>query len=199
MNRLIIILIGIFLISACKKNGAGKSENHDGTKIKTPFGDEQEIFDLADTIDLKKISPQRGQLNVDSLVFTSEDEYLDNQIKHPLLPFYLSYNEWKTIRCIIAINENSYWNKRMIGLVETSTKLRINLNNQEVHLRPDSLIQFEEGVWENIFRNDSISVRLLTNFKKGDISRSLTGKGKIEIQINDKVYIKSGFFVAKIK
>ena len=193
--KILISIISIILLFACSTKR--ESEN----KI-VEFTSQNDTLDVPkDTNQKEKVVSilERDELTLDSLVVISENEYRENRLNHPLLPFYLSYGEWKTIGCIISINEGSYWNKTMIGLIETSDSLRINLNNQNIYLKADSLVKFAEGTWTNTYYNDSISIRLLSNFRKRDVLRHLTGKGKIEIKINNKRYLESGYFVAEIK
>ncbi len=147
-----------------------------------------------------ELSTRKGdELNFDSLVMLSEEDYRSNSDRHPMIPFHLSYDEWETIGCIVAINRDSYWNKTLIGLIEESNQLRLNWKNEEIHLMPDNLIEFDEGIWRNSYTNDSISASVLIDFKAGEILSSITGNGIIKIQINDVTYSESGYFVAKVK
>lgn len=193
--KILISIISIILLFACST----KRESENKIVESTSQNDTLDVANDTSQKEKEVVILERDELTLDSPVVISENEYRENPLKHPLLPFYLSYDEWKTIRCIISINEDSYWNKTMIGLIETSDSLRINLNNQDIYLKPDSLVKFKEGIWTNTYYNDSISVRLLSEFENGGILRHLTGKGKIELKINKKKYLESGYFVAEIK
>ncbi len=146
-------------------------------------------------------NPSHGslRLNLDSLHFISEREYLDDTLNHPLRAFSLSYPEWETISCIIAINEDSYWNKAMIGLIEKSGTLRINYKGKTIRLNPDKKVPFQKGEWRNTFRNDSLVVNLLIDLDEKKVMNSLTGNGKLQLVNQGQVYKETCFFVAQLK
>lgn len=141
-------------------------------------------------------------VNSDSVEFSNPiatETYLKDSIRFPLRPFYLSYDEWKTIGCIIAINEDSYWDKSMIGLIESSGSLRINFRGQKICLAPEKTIPFQLGTWKNTYQNDSIQAHIAVDFLDKGIQRHLTGLGQIELHVNKKRYTTTAYFVTEVK
>lgn len=65
--------------------------------------------------------------------------------------------------CKIVLNERLYWNKKgIIGTIEKSGNLKVEIDNQEIYLTPKNLVEFKKGVWRNSYKNDSIFVRIAT-------------------------------------
>ena len=83
------------------------------------------------------------------------------QDKHTLNQFYLSYSEWKTISCIISLNQSHYSDKAMIALIEKSEKLRIKHLGQIIYLSPVKKVEINKGQWINTYNNDT--TRFLSN------------------------------------
>ena len=177
----------IILIMGCASNGKRSDDLSQGERAM----DSKEEPGILGT--------KGDEKNLDSLVMITGKDYRSNPGKHPMMPFYLSYDEWKTIGCIIAINKDSYWNKTIIGVIEKSNQLRLKVNNEDIHLVPGNLIEFKKGTWRNTYNNDSISVNVLIDLKEGEILRNLAGNGIIEIEINDMTYTEIGYFVAKVQ
>jgi hypothetical protein len=110
-------------------------------------------------------------------------------------PFYLPYEEWKTIRCIISIDESDFWDKAMIGLLQKSGTLRIRSKNQDIFLKPLEANPIKEGIWTNTYSNDSIEIKISSNFENKRIMRSLTGYGSIQGRFGKTHFFENAFFV----
>jgi hypothetical protein len=117
-----------------------------------------------------------------------------------LSEFYLGYDEWKTIRCIIASNEDTYWDKSMIGLIEKSGLLRIEYLEKTIHLKPLKRKNIEMGIWNNSFKNDTIQIDIYIKFdnKKG-IMGAITGKGNIKGKIGNSNFSDKIFCVNELE
>jgi hypothetical protein len=139
--------------------------------------------------------------------FASDTELKSKSIKQKIeqenfLPeFYLSYDEWKSISCILSSSENAYWDKSMIGLIEKSGLLRIEYLGKKILLKPIKYKTIEEGIWTNTFKNDSIQLHISINFdnKKGHrIIRSITGNGSIQGKIGSRKFDDKVFCVYEL-
>jgi hypothetical protein len=120
--------------------------------------------------------------------------------KHVLNQFYLGYSEWKTISCIISINESHYWDKAMIGLIEKSDKLRIQYLGQTIYLSPEKKVEINKGKWINEFNNDSCKITITINFDNDiGIMRCITGEGYVSGSINSKTFEEKIFAVYQTK
>lgn len=150
----------------------------------------------------KKRVEQRGrngenglEVYLDTITLSKREIYRNEGELHPLTPFYLSYEEWKTIECIISIDENDYWDKAMIGLIQKSGTLRIKHKNQDIILNSFKANPIKEGIWTNTYSNDSIEIKLSTNFEDNRIARRFTGLGNLQGRIGKVHFIEGAFFV----
>ena len=132
---------------------------------------------------------------LDTIKSTREEVYHSEELLHPLRPFELTYNEWKSIQCIISMSEKSYWDKYMIALIEKSGNLRISYRNRTIRLKPADNIKIAAGEWTGIFRNDSIQVKLSTNFVGGQNKRTMRGPGSLVATIGNRTFEEQAFFV----
>lgn len=136
----------------------------------------------------------------DTSRLAEDDIYELEKAKHMLNQFYLSYSEWKTISCIISINESHYWAKAMIGVIEKSNKLRIQYLGQTIYLSPEKKVKIDKGQWINTFSNDSCKITVTINFyNKVGIMSSITGEGYLSGSINNKVFEEKIFAVYETK
>jgi hypothetical protein len=124
-----------------------------------------------------------------------------NEPKSYLLnQFYLSYDEWKTISCELVSDGSRYSDKAMIGLIEKSGKLRIDYLEQKIHLKPDSLPEIREGLWQNIYTNDTIHITVAINFdNKKKYAHCITGNGSMKGLINGKPFSENVFGIYQTK
>jgi hypothetical protein len=140
------------------------------------------------------------EVYLDTIAFSKGELYRRDSSRHPLTPFYLSYPEWETINCIVAIDERDYWDKAMIALIEKAGTLRISYRGQLIHLKPVTATEMKEGNWSGTFSNDTIKVTIVSRLEKKRILKSLTGFGSVEITNNyQSFYEESVFLVSKIE
>jgi hypothetical protein len=194
MKNIILIFILSYILGCSYKKEESKSQLD---KLRPISKLEKIISDSLENRSSSSVPQLKSNRNL--VVIDREKQYRNDTINHPLRPFYLSYEEWKTIGCIISINENTYHNKLMIGLIERSNNLRIKIDNKKTYLKPESVIKFKNGLWKNVYKNDTISVKIWTELTPCCIMRTISGNGTIELQINDKTYTETAYFVAKIK
>lgn len=121
--------------------------------------------------------------------------YRQDSLLHPLLQFRLSYPEWKTISCIVAVDENDYWDKSMIGLIEKTGDLRINYNGQKLYLKPTKPVKITEGEWVGVFKTDSFEIQISGKFENKRILNSLAGNGELIFTTSDKTVKETIFLV----
>ena len=121
--------------------------------------------------------------------------YRNDSVSHPLIPFYLSYSEWETIGCIVAIDSSDFWNKAMIALIENSGKLRISYKNRKIYLDPVRSIKMEKGKWTSTFKNDSLEIQFSVQLRDINILRCIGGTGSLVLKHNDKIFRESAYFV----
>jgi hypothetical protein len=147
----------------------------------------------------QKTTPTLGgwALTFDTMPVPRGEMYRNQPEQHPLTPFYLSYPEWKTIQCIIAIDESDYWDKAMIGLIQQDGLLRIQVQQQDFLLRPVKKVPIRAGDWSNTYHLDSIEIRVNAHFKAEKIMNSLTGNGLVKGHVGTKNISESAFFVFK--
>jgi hypothetical protein len=139
------------------------------------------------------------KVSYDTTKYTKGQLYERDTVNHPLLQFYLSYPEWKSIRCIVAVDETDYWEKAMIGLIEKSGKLRIHYNRQKIYLSPVNKLTVKEGEYKQVFRNDTLEVQLSAVLEPKRIMGSLTGNGRLIAKIGNRTIEEAVFLVYDIE
>jgi hypothetical protein len=118
---------------------------------------------------------------------------------HLLDQFYTDYSEWAKIRCIISVNEDQYWDKAMIGLIEKDDRLRVKYKGQKIYLNPLGNSEVTDSIWVGEFKNDSCSIRIDILFNKNSkIMSNITGHGIITGMINDKSFKEDIFVVMEM-
>lgn len=154
----------------------------------------------------KKIVHKRGRMGkkgwemyLDTVTLTAGELYRKDTVRHPLTPFYLSYPEWQTIQCIVAIDEHDYLDKAMIGLIERSGKLRISYGGKMIYLNAVEALNGREGSWSGTFKNDSMEIQLSGEMIDGSILGSLTGNGSMSVKYRDKVFEEPVYLVYEKK
>lgn len=132
-------------------------------------------------------SEKTGQWEVylDTITVSKGELYRNAPDKHPLNPFYLSYPEWETIDCIIAIDRKDYWDKAMIGLVEKAGTLRIKYRDQLIRLKPITPHKIREGDWSCVFKNDTISIELSAKFAHDGLFCAV---GNARVTIGNRIF-----------
>lgn len=120
--------------------------------------------------------------------------YEQDTTRHPLTQFGLSYVEWETIRCIITLDEETYWFKSMIGLIEKNGKLRLNYKNKKIYLSPIGPVKWQEGHWAGTFKNDSLEIQIGGQLEKKRVLRALTGYGNLVLK-TPKQTIKEAIYL----
>ncbi len=144
--------------------------------------------------ELGRIEDGKWTMYLDTTTFTKGELYRQDSLRHPLLQFYLSYPEWKTISCIIAVDERDYGDKAMIGLIEKTGNLRISYRGQKLYLFPTKRNTIKEGEWKATFKCDSLEIQISGLLENKRILRSLTGFGELvlrtpSITINEKIFM----------
>jgi hypothetical protein len=129
---------------------------------------------------------QNNTSKTDTTTFTKGDLYRQDSIHHPLTPFRLSYPEWETILCIIAVDETVFWDKAMIALIEKNGNLRIQYKNKKVYLFPASHVKIKQGEWLGTFKNDSMEIQISGTLESGRILRTLSGHGNLVFKTSDQ-------------
>ncbi|MCD9019302.1 hypothetical protein [Parachryseolinea silvisoli] len=143
--------------------------------------------------------PPAQKVNYDTTKFTEGQVYQRDTINHPLRQFYLAYSEWEKISCIVAVDETGYWDKSMIGLIETSGKLRVHYNQQKIYLPPVNNVKMKEGEYKNVFKNDTLEIQLSTHLEPKTILRCLTGNGTLTVKVGSQTIEESVFLVYEIE
>ena len=133
----------------------------------------------------------------DTITFTKGQLYRKDSIRHPLHQFGLSYPEWETIRCIIAVDERDYWDKSMIGLIEKSGTLRIHYHGQKIRLSPIKTAKANDGEWRTSFKNDSLEIQILGNLENKRILGSLRGYGNLALKTPNQTIKETIYLVYK--
>lgn len=139
-------------------------------------------------------NPQGHKSYLDTGTYNKGQLYGQDSIRHPLIQFGLSYSEWKTISCIIAVDEDAYWDKYMIGLIEKTGELRIHYKGQKIYLSPSRPVKMNEGKWLGTFKNDSLEIDITGQLENKRILRHLTGYGNLVLRapkqtINETIYL----------
>jgi hypothetical protein len=151
----------------------------------------------------KKIVHQRGRMTtdkgwetyLDTVTFTKGQLYRQDSIQNPLFQFRLSYLEWKTISCIVALDEKDYGDKSMIGLIEKSGDLRINYKGKKVYLTPTMPVKIKEGEWMGTFKNDSMEIQISGMLENKRILRHLTGNGNLILKTSNQIIRETVYLV----
>jgi hypothetical protein len=191
-----IIYFLVFMMMSCK-----------------PSSDEQKNIEISDYRDLFTYAIEGGRKHV-----TKKERYVDGVLEygydttsisghalyelekeiHLLDQFYTGYSEWAKIRCRISVNEDQYWDKAMIGLIEKDDRLRIKYLGQNIYLNPVKTGEIKDSIWLREFQNDCCRIKLVLHLdKKSKFLNSITGNGNIRGMINDKLLYEDIFIVCE--
>jgi hypothetical protein len=131
----------------------------------------------------------------DTVMLTRGQQYQLDSFRNPLIQFSLSYKEWKTIGCIIALDEHEYGHKEMIGLIERTGDLRISYKGQELRLAPTIPVKFKVGEWNGTFKNDSMKISISGQLINRGNSSNLWGDGNLVVKTPDQIIEERIFLV----
>jgi hypothetical protein len=131
----------------------------------------------------------------DTVTLTNGQLYQNDSSRHPLLHFYLSYHEWETISCIIALDEQEYWGKTMIGLIERTGNLRTSYKGQKLRLAPTMPVKIKKGEWTGTFKSDCLEIQISGQLANRGSSRSLWGQGNLVFTTPDQIIEETIFLV----
>ena len=136
---------------------------------------------------------------LDTIVVSKGKLYEKDTLNHPLRQFYLSYPEWKTIHCIIAVDERNYWDKQMIGLIEKSGKLRISYKNKKMYLTPVGRVDTTNGEWTWKFKSKLMEICISAHLDDTNMLRHLRGNGTLFFKSADKTFEEPVYLVYEIE
>jgi hypothetical protein len=156
-----------------------------------PQGRKESVF-LASTVPAQTVTYDTTKLARGQL-------YRQDTTKHPLRQFSLSYSEWERIRCIIAVDETDYLDKAMIGLIEKNGALRIHYNQQKIYLSPVNKVKIKEGEYKQVFKNDTLEIRLSAQLEPKRILRHLSGNGTLIAWLGNQTIEENVFLVYDIE
>jgi hypothetical protein len=124
----------------------------------------------------------RWEVYLDTVTFTKGQLYRQDSVRHPLRQFYLSYPEWRTISCVVAVDLTDYWDKAMIGLIEKSGNLRVSFKEKKSYLVPTRSMIMKTGEWEGTFKNDSMEIQISGKLTNTGLRGSLNGPGNLRFK-----------------
>ncbi|RAV97802.1 hypothetical protein [Pseudochryseolinea flava] len=173
----------------------------DHTKTRTPGVADSITYPIS--IDCgKKIVYQRTsdagrKVYLDTITLTAGELYRKDSTHHPLMEFALSYSEWETISCIVAVDEHDYWGKLMIALIEKDGQMRINFRGQTIHLEATTPLNIKAGPFLSAFKNDSLEIHISGTLESRRIAGSLTGHGNLVLITSDQTIRESIYLVCE--
>jgi hypothetical protein len=192
MKKIFLLLVCVIVVGCREQTNKTTNINADSTQY--PL-----LIDSGKKIIYKygRMTERGWQVYLDTVTFTKGQLYYQDSIRHPLQQFRLSYPEWETISCVIAVDENDYWDKSMIGLIEKSGKLRISYQGKKLHLTPITPVKMKAGTWTGTFKSGSLEIQISGELDNKRILSCLTGQGHLTFKTPTKIIKETIFLVYK--
>ncbi|MGM0462051.1 MAG: hypothetical protein ACQEQ4_06475 [Fibrobacterota bacterium] len=185
----------LFSFSACMDQSPPDSIQNSGSD--TTFT----ISGAAKTTNSEKgplFSEKRHNASSEETTDSVDEAKPRDSITHFLSPFYLSYPEWKTISCIVSADESQYWEKKMLGLIEKSGRLRISFQDDLAYVNPVGNTERTSGNWSAVFTNDSLEIIYNAYLDiQGSPHGSTHAEGTMTLTYQNETYEMSAWFVSK--